>query len=99
MRFLAPRIRTSIPSPRKPTLRRTLYSRQAEFITSDPQGSLVTRKVAVDLGDAHEAYAMLPTEIGHAFRDGIFSNGALSPPRDPELCPLTFYHDTRHFAH
>jgi len=59
MRFLASRIRTSVPSLRKPTLRRTLYSRQAEFITFGPRGSLVTRKVAVGWGIPHEAFTMV----------------------------------------
>lgn len=79
---------------------RLLHTKQAQFITRDHQGSLVTQKVDVDLGQAHEAFTMIPKEIGLAFRAGIPS-ASLSTlsPKDPDKCPLTFYHGSRYFAH
>ncbi|OJD14562.1 hypothetical protein AJ78_05112 [Emergomyces pasteurianus Ep9510] len=82
---------------------RSLHTKQAEFITLDYKGSLVTQNVNVDLGHAHEAFTMLPKEIGYAFRAGIHSNSRSlsvdSLMRDSDQCPLTFYHDSRYFAH
>ncbi|OAX82949.1 hypothetical protein ACJ72_02700 [Emergomyces africanus] len=82
---------------------RFFHTKQAEFITLDYKGSLVTQNVNVDLGHAHEAFTMLPKEIGYAFRAGIHSNSRSlsvdSLARDSDQCPLTFYHDSRYFAH
>ncbi|EQL29445.1 hypothetical protein, variant [Blastomyces dermatitidis ER-3] len=38
---------------------RSLHTKQAEIITLDYKGSLVTQNVNVDLGNAHEAFTML----------------------------------------
>lgn len=82
---------------------RSLHTKQAEFITLDHKGSLVTQNVNVDLGHAHQAFTMLPKEIGYAFRAGIYSSSGSfsvdSLARDADQCPLTFYHDSRYFAH
>ncbi|KAL2367678.1 hypothetical protein BDBG_07062 [Blastomyces gilchristii SLH14081] len=79
---------------RRACIYRSLHTKLAEFITLDYKGSLVTQNVNVDLGHAHEAFTMLPKETGYAFRAGIHSLA-----RDSDQCPLTFYHDSRYFAH
>jgi hypothetical protein len=40
---------------------------------------------------------MVSAEVGDALRLGIVSSIGLSLLRDPEPCPLTFYHGTQHF--
>ncbi|KAG5291468.1 hypothetical protein I7I48_03285 [Histoplasma ohiense] len=82
---------------------RSLHTKQAEFITLDSKGSLVTQNVTVDLGHAHETFTMLPKEIGYAFQADIYSNSRFLSvdllARDSDQCPLTFYHDSQYFAH
>src|SRR6266536_5119413 len=68
LRPLTTPIRTSLCSLRKPTLRRTFYSKPAEFITIFPQGSLITQKPNIWQGDSYETYVILPTSIRDAIK-------------------------------
>jgi hypothetical protein len=82
-----------------PPLRRTFSIKPAEFITIGAQGSLVTREVNVWLGEPHQAFVLLPTDIGNAIKAGCAWQDGLSLEADPQICTLTFSHDTQHFAH
>ena len=99
MQYLASSVRTSIRTIRSAPLRRTFSLKSAEFITLSAQGSLASRNVDVWLGEPHEAYVLLPTDIGNAMRAGCAWQDGLCLVADPQTCALTFYHDTQHFAH
>ncbi|KAF2872268.1 hypothetical protein BDV95DRAFT_605898 [Massariosphaeria phaeospora] len=84
-----------------PFMRRSFYSKSAEFIVRTPENRLVTQKVDITLSAADDPYQssfMLPVDAGHAFRASCAAQG-LSLSSDSEILPLIFYHDTRHFAH
>ncbi|KMP07491.1 hypothetical protein CISG_00368 [Coccidioides immitis RMSCC 3703] len=82
---------------RPASLNRTLYTRPAKFIELSPRGSLIESKVDITMGDPHEAFILLPKDVGHAFRGAISRDGSLLV-RDEDVCPLIFHHETRHFA-
>ena len=76
-----------------------MHSRKAEFVTKDTHGSLESRIVNVWLGDPHEAFTLIPPEIGNAFKAAQLWQSGSTMTKDPDICPLTFYHNTHHFAH
>ncbi|KMU82570.1 hypothetical protein CIHG_00351 [Coccidioides immitis H538.4] len=82
---------------RPASLNRTLYTRPAKFIELSPRGSLIESKVDITMGDPHEAFILLPKDVGHAFRGAISRDGSLLV-RDEDVCPSIFHHETRHFA-
>ncbi len=60
----------------------------------------MTRKVDVWLGDLHQAFVLVPPEIGKAFKASSDKQIDVSDvEEDLKTCSLIFYHDTRHFAH
>ncbi|OBT47224.1 hypothetical protein VE00_03386 [Pseudogymnoascus sp. WSF 3629] len=63
-----------------------------------PQGTPITRQIEVWLGDPRSAYVYFDPEFSQTFQteSTLQENG--STPQDPELLPLEFHHDTRHFA-
>lgn len=62
-------------------------------------GKLVTEEVKIFRGDPHEAYALIPPEIGRAPQTGTALSNGTSLTKDPERHALTFFHETRTFAH
>ncbi|MCJ1345139.1 hypothetical protein MMC31_003344 [Peltigera leucophlebia] len=63
-------------------------TKPAEFITLDAQGLRVTRKTNVWMGDPHEAFVLVPKEIGDAMKGSS----------QDEICSLIFHHDSKHFS-
>jgi IS1 family transposase len=63
-----------------------------------PQGTPITRQIEVWLGDPRSAYVYFDPEFSQTFqtKSTLQENG--STPQDPELLPLEFHNDTRHFA-
>ncbi|KAF2194729.1 hypothetical protein K469DRAFT_617355 [Zopfia rhizophila CBS 207.26] len=92
LRSTRPYIRT----PRKPHFHRSFYSKPARFVAIDAQGSLTEREISVRVGDNHEAYVLVPTDIGNAMKAGCASQQGLSPSTDSES--LIFHHDTQCFT-
>ncbi|KAF2760728.1 hypothetical protein EJ05DRAFT_497297 [Pseudovirgaria hyperparasitica] len=79
----------------------------AQFLTLR-QGTPVRTGVDVFMGDPHQALAIVPSDIGFAFRNAVFPlAGGQADGLDTDVdvdvdvgvLPLVFYHDTRHFAH
>lgn len=99
MNYLASSIRTSVRTIWMPPLRRTFSLKPAEFITISAQGSMTSRNVNVWLGEPHQAFVLLPTDIGNAMKVGCAWQDGLCLVADPQIYTLTFYHDTQHFAH
>ena len=99
MIYLALRMRASLLSLRYPFGARAIHSTKAEFVTNGSRGSLESRIVDVWLGDPYEAFTLVPPEIGNAFKVARLWQSGLTMTKDPDICPLTFYHDTHHFAH
>ena len=50
-------------------------------------------------GDPHEAYILILPEIGRALQAGAALSKGTSLNKDPEKHALTFFHETRTFAH
>jgi hypothetical protein len=78
---------------------RAHHSATGRFITIGSQGTPVTREIEIWLGDPGNSYVMFDPEIGRMFMAGTTLQGGCSLAQDPDLYPLTFYHDTRHFSH
>ncbi|KAF2241823.1 hypothetical protein BU26DRAFT_524963 [Trematosphaeria pertusa] len=88
-------IRPSISTLGKHFLRRSFYSKTAEFVTRDPQGRPCQRQVDIRVGDEHEAYVLVPTDVGDAIKAACKHNGS-SFPQDKQS--LEFNHDRRDFT-
>ena len=83
---------------RKAATQRSHHSATARLVTMSPQGTPITRQIEVWLGDPRSAYVYFDPEFSQTFqtKSTLQENG--STPQDPELLPLEFHHDTRHFA-
>ena len=99
MRYLALCVRTSLRSQRRPFGVRALYSRNAEYITINPEGFVDSRIISVWLGNPHEASTLIPMEIDDAFSAARPCQTGLTSADHADMCPSLFYHDTHHFAH
>ncbi|CZT09791.1 uncharacterized protein RAG0_14431 [Rhynchosporium agropyri] len=99
MRYLIPRTRKFAHAFAVPTFSLSIHSATARFTTISPHGTPVTRDIEVWLGEPAEAYVMFDPEISKAFQTSAIAQGGCSLTQDPELCPLNFHHDTRHFSH
>ena len=99
MRYFALGIRPSINAVKKCCVGRAHHSATAELVRIGSGGITVTGKVGVWLGKPEEAYVMLPPETSHDLQAGSLLTGGCSLTKDLKTYPLSFYHDTRHFAH
>lgn len=89
----------SISVNRPPCFRRAFHDAKAEFTTFDANASLTTRQLKIFIGDPHEAYIVFATDVGFAMKSAIAKQTGVRLASDPEKVPLTFFHDSRHFAH
>lgn len=80
--------RASLRALHGPLLRRIFSTKPAKFITIDAQGLRVTQKINVWMGDPHEAFVLVPTDIGDAMNESS----------QDQICPLIFHHDSQHFS-
>ncbi|EFY92276.1 hypothetical protein J3458_000871 [Metarhizium acridum] len=100
---LRPRFRSLYTLPlqynRAFQFRRAFHDAKAEFITFDAKGSLKTRNLDIIIGEPHQAYIMFDKEVGFAMKSAITKQTGICLTSDPEKIPLTFFHETLHFAH
>lgn len=80
-------------------LQRAFHDGKAEFIMFDAKGSLQTQQFDIFIGEPHQAYIIFHKEIGLAMKSAIARQTGICLTLDPEKIPLTFFHDTLHFAH
>ncbi|TWU72859.1 hypothetical protein ED733_003317 [Metarhizium rileyi] len=80
-------------------VRRAFHDAKAHFITLDARGSLATQNIDLFIGEPHEAYIISQKGIGLAMKSAITNQTGMCLASDPEKIPLTFFHDTLHFAH
>lgn len=69
------------------------------FVTLDSSGKPVTKEVKLSHGDPNESYVLIPPEIGYALQAGSVPSNGMSLREDPEKHALTFFHETKTFAH
>ncbi|KND88058.1 hypothetical protein TOPH_07252 [Tolypocladium ophioglossoides CBS 100239] len=79
--------------------RRAFHDAKADFITLDAKGSLTKRELDIFIGDPHQTYITFGKDVGFAMNSTIVKQTGMCLASDPEKVPLTFFHDTRHFAH
>lgn len=99
--------RASLRALHGPLFRRIFSTKPAKFVTLDAQGLRVTRNVNVWMGDPHEAFVLIPTEIGDAMKASCQDQKILVPTDIGDatrvsslgqICPLSFHHDSQHFS-
>ena len=79
--------------------RRAFHKARAEFITVDKAGSLSTRGLDIMVGEPHEAFAMVDTDVGFYMKSVVAAWTGFPKTADPDKMPLIFHHDSRHFAY
>jgi hypothetical protein len=81
--------------------RRSFHDDTATLVNLGADGRLVTTQYPIIIGEPHEAYVMIPVEVGRAFQAVAATHQ--SPGfrvRHSEIKrPLWFFHETKHFAH
>ena len=78
--------------------RRSFHHDTAILVNLGANGQLVTTRHPITIGEPHEAYVMIPIEVGRVFQAVAASPGF--DVRDSEIKrPLYFFHETKHFAH
>ncbi|KAF2444495.1 hypothetical protein P171DRAFT_432517 [Karstenula rhodostoma CBS 690.94] len=78
---------------------RAFHNATAEFTRLGPEGTLVTNKVSIRVGDPGEAYVCIPTEVGYALQaGGCLAHNSSALPKRPDRLTLSYFHDTQHFA-
>lgn len=78
---------------------RAFHKATAEFTKLGPEGTLVTNKVSIRVGDPGEAYVCIPTEVGYALQAGsCLAHNSSALPKRPDRLALSYFHDTQHFA-
>lgn len=92
----------AIPRPgRLKCSRRSFHDDTAILVNLGANGQLVTTQHPITIGDPHEAYVMIPVEVGRVFQ--AVTAAHQSPGfgvRNSEIKhPLWFFHETKHFAH
>ena len=80
---------------------RSFHHETAILVNLGANGQLVTTQHPITIGDPHEAYVMIPVEVGRVFQAVAATHQ--SPGfgvRNSEIKrPLWFFHETKHFAH
>ena len=80
------------------TSRRAFHDAKADFIFYGSRGSLTTRKLDIFIGDPHETYIIFDKDVGFALKSAIAKQAGVPLPSDLEKLPLSFFHDSLHFA-
>ena len=57
--------------PSRPLPRRSFYSHSSDYVTLGRQGEAVKRAVDIWVGDPHEAFVLVPKEIGKEMKTTI----------------------------
>lgn len=96
LHIMLPRlIRPGVRTLQKPYGHRPFYSKSAKFVTLDAQGRPSNRTINIWVGDKHEAYVLVPTDVGNAIKVACAQNGT-SCRTDSES--LIWHHDRRCFT-
>ncbi|EGX92886.1 hypothetical protein CCM_04258 [Cordyceps militaris CM01] len=75
------------------------YSAKVDFITLNSKGSLTSKQIDIFIGDPGQAFVIFSKDVGFAMKVAITQQSGMSLVSDPERVPLTFFHESRHFAH
>ena len=80
---------------------RGFHDDTATLVTLGANGQLVTTQHPITIGDPHEAYVIIPVEVGRVFQAVAATHQKPSfGVRNSEIKrPLWFFHETKHFAH
>jgi hypothetical protein len=92
----------AIPRPRHlKRSRRSFHDDTAALINLGANGQLDTTQHPITIGEPHEAYVMIPVEVGRVFQAvAVTHQNPSFGVRNSEIkCPLWFFHETKHFAH
>ncbi|KAF2465108.1 uncharacterized protein BDR25DRAFT_271004 [Lindgomyces ingoldianus] len=89
-------VRAHIYTIQIPCSYRSFHSRLAKFVTINAKGFPTEREVSIRVGDDHEAYVLVPTDVGTAIKAGCALQQGFSHNTDSEH--LLFHHDTRRFT-
>jgi hypothetical protein len=81
--------------------RRGFHDDTATLVELGANGQLVTTRHPITIGEPHEAYVMIPVEVGRVFQAVAATHQSLGlGVRNSEIKrPLWFFHETKHFAH
>ncbi|KAI7909736.1 hypothetical protein M0657_011707 [Pyricularia oryzae] len=71
----------------------------ASLAMIDKKGLVVSREIEVTMEEPGDASVMLDKSEGFSIKRAIDEQIGLSLTADPEMVPLVFYHNSRHFAH
>ncbi|KAF1952494.1 hypothetical protein CC80DRAFT_175582 [Byssothecium circinans] len=94
---MVPRLpRPFLQSCKTPPLRRTFHSKRAKFTTLDAHRQPLEREIDVKVGDEHEAYVLVPKDIGNAIAAASTSKQRDKSSTDTES--LIWHHDRREFT-
>ncbi|PVI01539.1 hypothetical protein DM02DRAFT_627578 [Periconia macrospinosa] len=77
---------------------RAHHTATAKFTSLGPKGAPVTKEISIHACSPGGAYVMIPTEVGFALRAASSLPQPPVPPQRGERLPLTYFHDTQHFA-
>lgn len=76
-----------------PRLHRTFYSKPGHLDTLDARGQVLSQEIDIWVGDPHEAYIVIPTEVGHAIEKAI-----LPDKLSNDKYPMVWNHAKRLFT-
>lgn len=76
-------------------LRRPFHSKRAKFVTLDAEGYPSEREIDIHVGDKHEAYVLVPPDVGNAIKVACLQKG--STPMDSKS--LLWYYEGRYFTY
>ena len=74
------------------------HAMSAEFISIRQNGIPSAQDVQIFMGEASDAYVMIPKDVGNAFLRAASAADASSIRATPERLSLIFYHDSRTFS-
>lgn len=81
--------------------RRSFHNDTATLVNIGANGELVTTQHPITIGEPHEAYVIIPVEVGRAFQAvaAIHQRLGFGVRNSDIKRPLWFFHETKHFAH
>jgi|SRR5271155_659101 len=81
--------------------RRNFHHDTATLVNIGANGQLVRTQHPINIGEPHEAYVMIPVEVGRVFQAAATTHQSpgFDIPNSEIKRPLWFFHETKHFAH
>ncbi len=80
---------------------RSFHDDTARLVNLGANGQLVTTQHSITIGEPHEAYVMIPVEVGRAFQAvaATHQSPGFGVCNSEIKRPLWFFHETKHFAY